>query len=174
MGSIRIIVSLFDATKKEHQLLQTILKQEEESIRDFTRRFKQAIQQIKSYNMDAVLHNIKRIFGPSTSFFQSLSLDLPTTMEELYKQADSYSMLEDNIRAATQTVMITSQLVEGNKPLGKKSSGSKEGQSRDQKQSRDQSHKKRELPQFTPLNISYEKLLPIIRDLPEFKWPAPI
>ena len=93
-------------------------------------------------------------------------------MEELYKQDDSYSMLEDNIRAATQTVMITSQLVKGNKPLGKKSSGSKEGQSRDQNPSRDQSHKKRELPQFTPLNISYERLLPIIRNLREFKWPA--
>ena len=28
--------------------------------------------------------------------------------------------------------------------------------------------------QFTPLNISYERLLPLIRDLPDFKWPAPI
>ena len=43
-------------------------------------------------------------------------------------------MLEDNIRAATQTVMITNQL-EGNKPPGKKSIESKEGQSRDRKRS---------------------------------------
>ena len=30
----------------------------------------------------------------------------------------------------------------------------------------------RELPQFTPLNISYEKLLLIISNLPNFKWPT--
>ena len=34
--------------------------------------------------------------------------------------------------------------------------------------------KKREPPQFTPLNVSYERLLPVIRDLLEFKWPTPI
>ena len=35
------------------------------------------------------------------------------------------------------------------------------------------SHKRRESPpQFTPLNITYERLLPIIRYLPEFKWPT--
>ena len=26
--------------------------------------------------------------------------------------------------------------------------------------------------QFTPLNITYERLLPLIHDLPDFKWPA--
>ena len=49
--------------------LQTILKQEGESIRDFTRRFRQAVQQIESYSMDAVLQNFRRSFGPSTPFF---------------------------------------------------------------------------------------------------------
>ena len=29
-------------------------------------------------------------------------------------------------------------------------------------------------PQFTPLNIAYDRLLPLIRDLPEFKWPSPM
>ena len=36
-------------------------------------------------------------------------------MEELYRLADKYLMLEDNIRVATQTVMITSQPAEGHK-----------------------------------------------------------
>ena len=35
--------------------LQTILKREDESIRDFTRRFGQVVQQIDAYSMDAVL-----------------------------------------------------------------------------------------------------------------------
>ena len=34
--------------------------------------------------------------------------------------------------------------------------------------------KKEEPLQFTPLNISYERLLPLIRDLQDFKWLAPI
>ena len=58
-------------------------------------------------------------------------------------------MLEDNIRAATQTVMITNQPDERNKSPGKKSPESKEGHSRDRKGSHDQSQKNRELPQFT-------------------------
>ena len=88
--------------------------------------------------MDAILQNFRRSFGPSTLFFKSLSLDLLVTMEELYRWVDWYSMLEDNIHATTQIVMITNQLAEGNKPPRKKSSKSKEGQSRDQKRSLDQ------------------------------------
>ena len=48
-------------------------------------------------------------------------------MEYLYRQDDKYSMLEDNIRTATQTVMIINQPTEGNNLYGKKSSESKEG-----------------------------------------------
>ena len=113
--------------KRNINSLQAILKQEEETIRDFTRRFGQAVQQIESYNMDAILQNFRRNFRLSTPFFQSLSLNPPVTMEELYRQANKYSMLEDNIYAITQTVMITNQPAEGNKPSEKKSSESKEG-----------------------------------------------
>ena len=67
-------------------------------------------------------------------------------MEELYRRANRYSMPEDNIRPTTQTVMITSQPVERNKPPRKKLFESKEGHSRDRKWYRDQSQKKRELP----------------------------
>ena len=77
--------------------------------------------------MDAVLQNFRRSFGPFTHFFQSLSLDPPATMEELYRRDEKYSMLEDNICPATQTVMITNQPTEGNKSPGKKPSESKGG-----------------------------------------------
>ena len=83
--------------KRNISSLQTILKHEDESIRDFTRRFGQAVQQIDFYSMDVVLQNFRRSFEPTTPFFHSLSLDSPTTMEELYKRADRYSTLEDNI-----------------------------------------------------------------------------
>ena len=111
----------------------------------------------------------KRSFGPTTPFFHSLSLDSPSTMEELYRRADKYSTLEDNIRAASYTVMITAQ---SGKPTTK---GQPEPKgSKNQKRSRDQSERKREPPHFTPLNISYDKLLPFIWDHPDFKWPTPI
>ena len=89
--------------------LQTIFKREGESIRDFTRRFGQAVQQIDAYSMDAILQNFRRSFEPTTHFFQSLSLDSPITMEELYRWADRYPTLEDNILVASQTVMNTAQ-----------------------------------------------------------------
>ena len=124
--------------------------------------------------MDAVLQNFKRSFGLLTPFFYSLSIDLPTTMEELYRRAYRYSTLEDNIRAATQIVMIINQPAEKDKPTGKKPSASKEGQSRD-KSGPKTSLIKRESPRNSPpLNISYERLLPLILDLPNFKWLAPI
>ena len=71
-------------------------------------------------------------------------------MEELYKRADRYSTLEDNICAATQIVMIISKPTESNKSMRKKSFESKEGQSKNRKQSRDQSQKKREPQQCNP------------------------
>ena len=125
--------------KRNISSLQTILKQEEEFIRDFTRRFGQAIQHIESYSMDAVLQNFRRSFEPSTPFFQSLSLNPPAIIKELYRLDDKYLMLEDNIYVATQTVTITNQPAEENKLPGKKPSKSMEGQSRDRKRSRDQS-----------------------------------
>ena len=113
--------------KRNISSLQTILKHEDESIRDFTRGFGQAIQQIEFYTMDAVLYNFRRSFGPSTPFFYSLSLDPPVIMKELYRRVDIYSTLEDNIRATTQTVMITSHPTEKDKQARKKLSTSKEG-----------------------------------------------
>ena len=156
---------------KKESSLQAILKREDESIRDFTRKFGQAVQQIDVYSMDAVLQNFRRRFGPTTPFFQSLSLDPPATMEELYRRADKFSTRENNIRAASQNVMITTR---SNKPTTKGSSEQKSSQNKGQKCHDGQAEKRKEPPQFTPLNIAYDRLLPLIRDLPDFKWPPPM
>ena len=111
--------------------------------------------------MDVVLQNFRKSFAPFTPFFYSLLLDLPATMEELYRRTDRYSTLEDNIRAATQTVMITSKPAGNGKPEGKKQFEPGEGLGKNQKQTRDPPSKKREPPQFTPLNITYKRLLPL-------------
>ena len=70
-----------DRQKGNISSLQTIFKREDESIFDFTIRFGRAVQQIDLYNMDAVLQNFRRSFGPTTPFFHSLSMDPLATMD---------------------------------------------------------------------------------------------
>ena len=130
--------------------LQSILKREDESIRDFICRFGQVVQQIYMYNMDAVLQNFRRSFGPTTPFFQSLSLDPPVTIEELYRRADKFSTLEDNIRAVSQTVMITAQ---NSKSVVKGPSEQKSNQGKNQKRP-DGNPRRRKIPPSSPLSTS--------------------
>ena len=178
IGSINTFVELWTAfvfqylcsirQKGNISSLQSILKREDESIRDFTRRFRQAVQQIDVYSMDAAFQNFRISFRPTTPFFQSLSPDPPATMEELYRCADKFSTLEDNIQAASQIVMITTQ---SGKPAAKGPSEHKSNKSKGQKRLDGQSEKRKDPPQFTALNIAYDQLLPIIRDLLDFNWP---
>ena len=131
--------------------LQATLKQEDESIRDFTRRFGQAIQQIDIYSIDTILQNFRRSFEPTTPFFQSLSLDPLATIEELYRRADKYSTLEDNIQAASQTVMIIAQ---NSKATTKGQPEQKGSQNKNQKLSQEQSEKKRGSLHNSPFSTS--------------------
>ena len=87
-----------------------------------------------------------RSFGPTSPFFQSLSLDPPATMEELYQWADKFSTLEDNIRAASQTIMITTQ---SNKPTAKGPSEPKSSHNKGQKRLDGQAEKRKK-PPFPP------------------------
>ena len=72
--------------KRNISYLQTIIKKEEETMQEFTRRFGQAVQQVEVYSMDTVLQNFKKSFAPSTPFFHSLSLGPLATMEALYRR----------------------------------------------------------------------------------------
>ncbi|RVX14229.1 Transposon Ty3-I Gag-Pol polyprotein [Vitis vinifera] len=56
--------------------------------------------------MDAVLQIFKRSICPGTPFFESLAKKPPTTMNDLFRRANKYSMLEDDVRAATQQVLV--------------------------------------------------------------------
>ena len=67
--------------------------------------------------------------------------------------------------------MITTQ---NGKLVVKGSSEQKSKHNKGQKCSDGQSDKRKDPPQFTPLNIAYDRLLPLIRDHPDFKWPPPM
>ena len=93
--------------KQNISTLQNLKMQENETLREFVKRFGQAVLQVKLYNMDAVLQIFKRSICLGTLFFESLAKKPPTTMDDLFQCANKYSMLEDDIRAATQQVLVT-------------------------------------------------------------------
>lgn len=59
--------------------------------------------------MDVVLQIFKRSICPWTPFFEFLAKKPPTTMDDLFQRANKYSMLEYDVQAATQQVLITGQ-----------------------------------------------------------------
>ena len=143
--------------------------QENESLREFMKCFGQAILHVESYSMDVVLQIFKQSICPGTPFFESLAKKPPTTMDDLFQHANKYSMLEDDVRAATQQILVTDQSVRNGAARNLKSSSQRRLSNRGQgKQCQpDQSP-------LTPLTISYENLFPMIRNLSDFRWPKPL
>ena len=66
------------------------------------KRFRQAVLQVESCSMDAILQIFKWSINLGTSFFESLVKKPLTTMDNLFKRADKYSMLKDDVWAASQ------------------------------------------------------------------------
>ncbi|RVX21423.1 hypothetical protein CK203_001725 [Vitis vinifera] len=90
-------------------------------------------------------------------------------MDDLFRRANKYSMLEDDVQATTQQVLVAGQTsrsgVERSAKLldrPRPSDRRQEGPSRPER------------PPLTPLSISYEKLLPMIQDMSDFRWPRPL
>nr|CAN79538.1 hypothetical protein VITISV_011361 [Vitis vinifera] len=155
--------------KQNISTLQNIKMQDNESLREFVKRFGQAVLQVEACSMDAVLQIFKRSICPGTPFFESLAKKPPTTMDDLFKRTNKYSMLEDDVRAATQQVMVAGQAARGGAERNTKPSDQPRPSDRRQK-----GPSRPERPPLTPLSISYEKLLPMIQGLSDFKWPRPI
>ena len=99
--------------KQNISTLQNIKMQDNESLREFVKRFGQAVLQVEACSMDAVLQIFKRNICPGTPFFESLAKKPPTTMDDLFRRANKYSMLEDDVRAATQQVLVAGQASRG-------------------------------------------------------------
>ncbi|RVW82785.1 hypothetical protein CK203_046957 [Vitis vinifera] len=81
--------------KQNISTLQNIKMQDNKSLREFVKRFGQAVLQVEACSMDAVLQIFKRSICPGTPFFESLAKKPPTTMDDLFRRANKYSMLED-------------------------------------------------------------------------------
>ena len=154
--------------KQNISTLQNIKMQDNESLREFVKRFGQVILQVEAYNMDVVLQIFKRRICPSTPFFESLAKKPPTTMDNLFRRANKYSMLEYDVRAATKQVLVAGQTSKS----GAGSSAKLPDQPRSSVQSQE-GPSRPERPPLTPFSISYEKLLLMIQDMADFRWPRP-
>ena len=143
--------------------------QENESLREFVKRFGQVVLQVEAYSMDVVLQIFKRNICLGTLFFESLAKKPLTTMDDLFRLANKYSMLEDDVCATTQQILVIGQPVRNDTERSSKPLNQQKPPDRKQGE---QSHP--EQPPLTPLTMSYEKFLPMIRELSEFRWPGPI
>ncbi|RVW52933.1 hypothetical protein CK203_072727 [Vitis vinifera] len=155
--------------KQNISTLQNIKMQDNESLREFVKRFGQVVLQVKACSMDVVLQIFKRSICPGTPFFESLAKKPPTTMDDLFRRANKYSMLEDDVRAATQQVLVDGQASRS----GTERSAKPPDQPRPLDR-RQEGPSRPERPPLTPLSISYEKLLPMIQGLSDFRWPRPL
>ena len=77
-------------------------------------------------------------------------------------------MLEDDVRSTTQQVLVTSQPAKNDSTKGSKTTSQRRqmGKGQDGQQHSNQAN--------LILNISYEKLLPMICELSDFNWLKPI
>ena len=150
--------------KQNISTLQNIKMQENESLREFVKRFGQAVLQVKAYSMDAVLQIFKWSICPGTPFFESLVKKPPTTMDDLFRRTSKYSMLEDDVRAATQQILVAGQTSRSDAERSSKLPDRPRPSGRRQEEQR-----RPEQSPLTPLSISYEKLLPMIQDMSDFR-----
>ena len=78
-------------------------------------------------------------------------------------------MLEDDVRAATQQILVAGQASRsGAERNAKLPDRPRPSGRRQEEQSRP------EQPLLTPFSISYENLLPMIQDMSDFRWPGPL
>lgn len=141
--------------------------QENESLREFVKQFGQDVLQIKSYSMDVVLQIFKQSICPGTPLFEFLAKKPPTTMDDLFLCTDKYSMLEDDIWAATQQILVTGHFARNNSAKSLKPLSQRGPPNRRQGEQWQQTL-------LTPLTLMYEKLLPLIRVPFDFRWPEPL
>ena len=97
--------------KQNINTLQNINMQENESLREFVKRFEQVVLQVESCSMDVVLQIFKRSICSGTPLFEPLVKKPSATMDNLFKRANKYSKLEDNVLTATQLILVTNRNV---------------------------------------------------------------
>lgn len=90
-------------------------------------------------------------------------------MDDLFRHANKYSMLENDVHATIQQILVTGQSAKNDAIRSSKPSNQRKPPSRGQGNQRQPN-----LSSLIPFTISYEKLLPMILKLSDFRWPKPL
>lgn len=61
------------------------------------KRFRHAVLQVESYSMDTIFQIFKQSISPDTLFFESLAKKTHASMDDLFRWADKYVVLEDDV-----------------------------------------------------------------------------
>ncbi|KAL6330050.1 hypothetical protein AAG906_039967 [Vitis piasezkii] len=93
------------------------------------------VLQVESYNMDVVLQIFKRSICPGTPFFESLAKKPPTTMDDLFRRANKYSMLEDDVTTRNNTARTCALSQQGPSNRGRRTNKIKSHGKRSQQKS---------------------------------------
>ena len=73
-----------------------------ETIRDFMKQFGSALLQLDSVSSYTALHAVKQNIRSNTQFFDSFSLQPPTSIDELFQRGNQYAMFKDDVIAETR------------------------------------------------------------------------
>ena len=66
------------------------------------KQFRVTLLQLDFVSTDTALQAVKQVNRPNTQFFDSLSLQPLTSINELFQRGNQYAMLEDDIVVATK------------------------------------------------------------------------
>ena len=70
------------------------------------KRFRQVVLQVESCSIDVILQIFKWSTSLGTPVFKSLAKKPLVTMDDMFRRVDKYSMLEDDVRVASQQVLV--------------------------------------------------------------------
>ena len=102
---------------------QNLKKTESETLHQFMHKFNQAMLQVEMCSMDALLQAFKCSIGLGTFFFESLSKKPLEAVDDLFRRANKYAMLEEDLQVETSPVLASTQIAQARKDAGNKRKG---------------------------------------------------
>ena len=77
------------------------------------KQFRQTILQVEFYS--TILQIFKQSISQGTPFFESLAKKSPVSLDDMFKRADKYAMLKDDVRATSQLILVINRAKKNNK-----------------------------------------------------------
>ena len=92
---------MFSSPKAEHKHLVEHQVAGKWNAKGFHEAVRASTASSESYSMDTILYIPKQNISPDTPFFKFLVKKPPTTIDDLFRWVDKYSMLENDVQAAS-------------------------------------------------------------------------